>query len=113
MYESIVIVENQTNEVVGFAIYFPMYNLKSGLGFYLEDLYIREAYRRSGLGTSLWKKVAKDCIRLGGSVMQWSVLGWNKSAISFYFKFKACNLTDMLSLQFYRFLTNQIYENFD
>lgn len=110
MNESMVIMNNE-NELVGFALYFPMYDLKQGLGYYLEDLFIRECNRHQGLGTILWKKVAKDTIDMEGKYMRWSVLGWNTSAINFYFKFKAVNLTDLRALSFYRFLTRQIYEN--
>ena len=109
LYEAMVML-NKENKTVGFAIYYTIYNLKSGIGFYLEDLFIQEAFRHRGLGTSLWKRVADDCVKLKGNYMQWAVLGWNTPAINFYYKFKSINLTETEKLNLFRFLTHQIYE---
>lgn len=95
---------DNNNELIGYAIYFKMYDMKLGLGFYLDDLFIRESYRRKGIGTILWKKVANDCLDMGANYMQWIVLAWNTSAFKFYFKFNAVNLTKMNTLNFYYFL---------
>jgi GNAT superfamily N-acetyltransferase len=53
---------------------------------YLEDIYIKESYRKQNLGTALLKKVfdvarLEDCKRV-----RWQVLNWNKSAIQMYKK---------------------------
>lgn len=69
----------------GFALYF--YNFSTFLGrpgLYLEDLFVRPAFRRKGIAKSLFrwlaaKAVAEDCGRF-----EWSVLDWNENAIAFY-----------------------------
>lgn len=108
-YESMVIVDNE-NKLVGVAIYFLTYSLKSGIGCIMEDIYIKERYRGKGLGTLLWKMVTEDCIDLRANLMMWPVLGWNKPAINFYFKFKSIDLTDLEKLNMFRFVTQTIYK---
>ena len=69
----------------GFALFFHNFSTFEGKpGIYLEDLYVREAARGSGLGKALLAHlaalaVARDCARL-----EWSVLDWNTPAIGFY-----------------------------
>lgn len=70
---------------VAFALFF--YNLSTFLGrrgLYLEDLYVRPEFRGRGLGRAMLAHLARlarerDCGRL-----EWAVLDWNESAISFY-----------------------------
>ena len=69
----------------GFALFFHNFSTFEGKpGIYLEDLYVREAARGSGLGKALLAHLAalaveRDCARL-----EWSVLDWNEPAIGFY-----------------------------
>ncbi|MFM5893880.1 MAG: N-acetyltransferase family protein [Novosphingobium sp.] len=69
----------------GFALFFHNFSTFEGRpGIYLEDLYVREAARGSGLGKALLSHLAalaveRDCARL-----EWSVLDWNEPAIGFY-----------------------------
>ena len=69
----------------GFALYF--YNFSTFLGrpgIYLEDLFVKPAYRGRGIGKALLVYLAKhardnDCGRF-----EWAVLDWNQPAIDFY-----------------------------
>ena len=69
----------------GFALFFHNFSTFEGKpGIYLEDLYVRETARGSGLGKALLVHLAalaveRDCARL-----EWSVLDWNAPAIGFY-----------------------------
>ena len=111
-YELSIAVKEETNELVGFAIYYMKYELAKGLGFYLEDLYIKSEYRGSGVGTCLWQFVVKDVLSAHDiKFMHWSVLEWNKPAIDFYYKYKSTNLTEMCGLKLFRFITSIIYNN--
>jgi len=80
---------------VAFALYFPNYStFLTQPGLYLEDLFVLAEYRRRGLGKALLSAVAqvakdRDCGRL-----EWSVLDWNASAISFYQSVGASVLPD-------------------
>lgn len=51
---------------------------------YIEDIYVRSAYRGQGIGTKFFdvcEKVAKvhDCVKI-----KWECLEWNKDAQHFY-----------------------------
>ena len=70
---------------VGFAVYF--YNFSTFLGragLYLEDLFVRPAWRRQGVGRQLLGELAKRAVAEGCGRLEWSVLDWNEPAIGFY-----------------------------
>lgn len=78
-------VAESDGEVVGIAIWFLNYSTWLGQpGIYLEDLYVRPAYRGAGLGMALMKELAKICVARGYRRFQWWVLDWNEPAINFY-----------------------------
>ena len=69
----------------GFAIWFFNFPTFAGRrGIYLEDLFVRPAFRGKGIGKALLSHLAKLCIDNGWSRMQWSVLDWNTPSIEFY-----------------------------
>ncbi|MBU6464562.1 MAG: GNAT family N-acetyltransferase [Bradyrhizobium sp.] len=72
-------------EPVGFAVWFLNFSTFSGRpGIYLEDLFVRPAQRRRGIGKALLVHLAKTCVANGWSRLQWSVLDWNAPSIEFY-----------------------------
>lgn len=80
------IVENEAHEIAGMALFFIAYYTWIGKSLYLDDLYIKEAYRGQGIGTRLLNKIfdiARDenCKRV-----RWQVLDWNAPAIALYKK---------------------------
>ncbi len=78
------VVVTPSGEPVGFALWFLNYSTWTGThGIYLEDLYVRPAYRGSGLGRRLLAELARICVQRGYHRLQWWVLGWNP-AIGFY-----------------------------
>lgn len=82
-------------EVVGMALWFLNFSTWDGVhGIYLEDLYVRPAHRRSGLGRALLSALAEECVREGYSRLQWSVLNWNAPAIRFYRSLGALPMDD-------------------
>jgi GNAT superfamily N-acetyltransferase len=56
---------------------------------WLEDLYVRESHRGSGLGRALLAAVAREAIARGSPRLDWSVLEWNRQAIDFYVRLGA------------------------
>jgi GNAT superfamily N-acetyltransferase len=71
--------------VVGMAIWFLAFSTWTGRPtLYLEDLFVRDAARRAGTGRALLTELARRARQLGCSRMDWSVLDWNETAISFY-----------------------------
>ena len=72
-------------EPVGLAVWFLNFSTFSGRpGIYLEDLFVRPAQRRKGIGKALLAHLAKACVANGWSRLQWSVLDWNAPSIEFY-----------------------------
>jgi GNAT superfamily N-acetyltransferase len=72
-------------DVVGTAIWFLNFSTWTGVsGIYLEDLFVRPAFRGRGLGKALLAALAKECVERGYARLQWSVLDWNTPSIEFY-----------------------------
>jgi diamine N-acetyltransferase len=72
-------------EVAGFAVWFLNCSTFAGrFGIYLEDLYVRPAFRGNGIGKALLSHLAKACTDNGWARLQWAVLDWNEPSIAFY-----------------------------
>lgn len=72
-------------EVAGFALFFHNFSTFSGRrGLYLEDLYVRPAFRGEGVGKGLLIHVAQLAAARGCGRMEWAVLNWNRRAVGFY-----------------------------
>jgi GNAT superfamily N-acetyltransferase len=70
---------------VGFALFFHNYStFLARPGLYLEDLYVRPAFRGRGLGKLLLATLARFAIERGCGRYEWSVLEWNGPSIRFY-----------------------------
>ena len=83
------------SEPVAFAIYFFSYSSFLGKpNFYLEDIFVRAAYRGLGIGKELFAFLARRATEQGCGRMEWSVLNWNEQAISFYRKLGATPVRD-------------------
>ncbi|KAK1571737.1 hypothetical protein Q3G72_022190 [Acer saccharum] len=71
--------------VAGFVLFFPNYStFLAKPGFYVEDLFVRDCYRRKGFGRMLLSAVAKQAVKMGYGRVEWVVLDWNVNAIKFY-----------------------------
>ncbi len=69
----------------GFALFFTNFSTFVGRpGLYLEDLYVREAFRGRGIGKGLLLHLAGIARERNYGRMEWSVLDWNQPAIDFY-----------------------------
>lgn len=69
----------------GFALYFFHFSTFLGKqGLYLEDVFVRPAFRGKGYGYQLLKELAGIAAKRGCERMEWSCLNWNQSAVSFY-----------------------------
>ena len=69
----------------GFALFFHNYStFLARHGIYLEDLFVKPAFRGRGIGQLLLVHLAQLAVSRGCGRLEWSVLDWNTDAIRFY-----------------------------
>jgi GNAT superfamily N-acetyltransferase len=79
----------------GFALWFMNFSSFRGRhGIYLEDLFVRPAFRGKGIGKALMRRLAARCVQEGWTRFEWTVLDWNKPSIDFYRSIGAMVLDD-------------------
>ena len=67
------------------ALWFRNFSTWDGVaGVYLEDLFVRPAFRRLGLARTLLAALARECVVNGYTRLSWAVLDWNSNAIGLY-----------------------------
>ena len=77
-------------EAVGMAVFFFNFStFRAQPGLYLEDLYVKEAFRRRGYGEQMLRYLAGVAVQNGCGRFEWAVLDWNLPAIRFYEKMGA------------------------
>jgi GNAT superfamily N-acetyltransferase len=80
------VAETKNREIVGMAIYFFAYYTWVGKSLYLEDLYVKELYRKQKIGSALLRKIFETANEEECKRVRWQVLNWNKAAIQMYTK---------------------------
>ncbi len=84
-------------EPAGFALYFFNYStFLARRGLYLEDLFVRPAFRRHGLGRLLLHRLAQIAVAEKCGRFEWAVLDWNEDAIRFYRSIGAAPMEDWI-----------------
>jgi GNAT superfamily N-acetyltransferase len=71
-------------QAAGFALFFSHYSTWRGAGLYLEDLFVRPAFRGRGIGKALFASVARAAELENRVFIRWEVLNWNQLAIALY-----------------------------
>lgn len=72
-------------EPMGLAIWFYTFSTFRGRhGIWLEDLFVRPAFRGKGAGKALLGSLAARCVSENLARLEWSVLDWNAPSIAFY-----------------------------
>lgn len=90
-----VLIAELDSEAVGFALFFQNFSTFLGKsGIYLEDLYVRPAFRSCGIGQKLLSHIAGLVIQRQFGRLEWSVLDWNENAIRFYKRLGAIPMKD-------------------
>ena len=80
---------------IGFALFFHNFSTFLGRsGIYLEDLYIKPAFRGKGYGKAILKKLASIAVERGCGRLEWWCLDWNKPSIDFYLSLGAEPMSD-------------------
>jgi GNAT superfamily N-acetyltransferase len=95
-----VLIAEHGGEAVGFAFYFFTYSTWRGRPcLYLEDLFVRPAFRRHGLGRALLVELARVAVRERCDRFVWQVLDWNAPAIAFYESLGARPLREWVTMR--------------
>lgn len=90
-----VIIAEMDGAGAGFALFFHNYSTwEARRGLYLEDLFVRPAFRGRGLGRALLEHLARLAVERGCARFEWTVLDWNAPAIGFYEALGARPMTD-------------------
>lgn len=83
--EAEVLIAEWNGEPAGFALFFHNFSTFLGRrGLYLEDLFVRPAFRGRGIGKSLLKRLAHVAVERDCGRFEWAVLDWNEPARKFY-----------------------------
>ena len=86
--------------VAGFALYFFQYSTWEGRpALYLEDLFVREGFRKRGIGVALFQRLAQIAVERHCTRFQWECLDWNQPALDFYESTGATVLREWLNLR--------------
>ncbi len=69
----------------GYALFHDSYDAEAGgRGTFIHDLYLRPAFRRSGLGRALLARVCQATQAAGGRFVWWCMVDGNEAAEGFY-----------------------------
>jgi len=80
--------------LAGFVLWFYNFSTFRGAhGIYLEDLFVRPAFRGNGIGRGLLVSLARRAVAEGCARLDWAVLDWNTPSIAFYEKLGARPVT--------------------
>ena len=82
-------VAEETNIILGFALYYIRYSTWIGQRMYLEDFIVTETARGKGVGKLLFDALIVEAKEKNFSGIVWQVLDWNEPAINFYKKYNA------------------------
>jgi GNAT superfamily N-acetyltransferase len=95
-----VLIAEWDHRPAGFALFFYNYSTWQGRpGLYLEDLFVRPAFRGQGIGKTLLVHLAKIAVKENCGRFQWAVLDWNQPSIDFYEALGAKRLSDWLIMR--------------
>ncbi|MBZ5628871.1 MAG: GNAT family N-acetyltransferase [Acidobacteriia bacterium] len=95
-----VLVADWQRQPAGFALFFYNYSTWQGRpGLYLEDLFVRPAFRGRGIGKALLVHLAKIAVSENCGRFQWQVLDWNQPSIEFYEVLGAKRMTEWLTMR--------------
>ena len=87
------------NEIVGIALFYERFSTWKGVTLHLEDLIVKQRFRKFGVGKSLYNKFLEFANKQGVNRVEWVVLDWNTNAINFYKKSGATVLNDWRIVQ--------------
>src|SRR5262249_29680690 len=84
------VIAEWNKEACGYALFFEFYSTFQGRpGLFLDDIFVRQPFRKHGVGKSLLAHVAGIAWRENYFCIRCEMLNWNNAAIEFYNKIGA------------------------
>lgn len=102
------IVVEADNQILAFAMYTLLKNNRlyhNGFAMYVDELFVLPEYRSIGLGTTLFKYIAKKALENNCNRMEWWVERENNEAMTFYDNLGARSLDEFTT---YRMLKPEL-----
>jgi GNAT superfamily N-acetyltransferase len=85
-------------KAIGYAIFFVTFSsFECRSGIWIEDIYVRPAQRRGGIGRVVMEHIAALALERGHVRLEWTALDWNEPALRFYEKLDAVQLSDWVT----------------
>ena len=82
-----IFVADYNRKIIGMGLIYYRYSTWKGKRLYLEDLIVKNKYRRKGVGSKLFNEIMKYGKKKSCSGLMFQVLNWNKLGINFYKKY--------------------------
>lgn len=96
--EALIIEEG--GEAVGYAIFFTTFStFECRPGIWLEDIYVRPDWRRTGVGREVLSHIARLAVERDCARVEWLALDWNEPALRFYEALGAIGIDDWKALR--------------
>jgi GNAT superfamily N-acetyltransferase len=93
-----VLLAEYDGKIAGYALFFPFYSSFQGRpALFLDDLYVREPFRKLGVGAALLAHVCQTAIREDYFCVRCEMLDWNQPSIDFYSKLNAVFMNEWKS----------------
>lgn len=92
---------NRPTTLIGYTISFLSYSTWQGKSYFLEDLYVKPEFRKSGIGKKLFKANVDFALENNCKRFDFHVLNWNP-AKKFYESLGATNLSEKEGWEFFR-----------
>jgi GNAT superfamily N-acetyltransferase len=87
------LVASSGDRPVGFAVFYRTFSTwECRPGIWLEDLFVPEEHRGTGVGFALLRELAAITVRRGYTRLEWAALDWNEPALRFYERLQAQRL---------------------
>ena len=93
------VAEDNAQNILGMALFYHRFSTWKGLTFHLEDLIVKQQFRKLGIGKGLFEAFLSYAKEKRVNRAEWVVLDWNTNAIDFYKSYNANILDDWKTVQ--------------
>ncbi|MBL4735928.1 MAG: GNAT family N-acetyltransferase [Flavobacteriales bacterium] len=81
-----IVLAERESEIAGMVFYYYGYSTWKGKMLYIDDIVVKERFRRFGIGQTLFDYMRQVARKENANQIRFHVLNWNEPAINFYKK---------------------------